>query len=207
MRHKSGSYNIEIYSDSTYTLNSVDNVHSYKIIHTDPSIYGCVHYGIKIYEDDEEINSALIIADGGGTSPHEQSVIYEDDRVIICCSNSLFCLSIPELKILWKVEAHTATCYKVFSYKGTYIVHGELGISRISHNGEIMWSTRNSDIYYSLNPEDEIKLTDKSIEIRGANNYLYTFDYDSNPIEKGSRDSKPNSTWQTIIEYISSLKI
>jgi hypothetical protein len=58
-------------------------------------------------------------------------MIIEDKRLLICCSDSIFCLSIPDLTLLWRTRADEATCFEILKYQDSYIVHGELEILRL----------------------------------------------------------------------------
>ena len=64
---------------------------------------------------------------------------------MLCCT--LFCLSIPTLELLWRCQGDEATCFEVFSYKDSYIVHGEVQISRIDRDGNIKWQRSGADIF------------------------------------------------------------
>ena len=65
------------------------------------------------------------------------------------------------------------------------MVHGELEISRLSNDGQIVWQQSGADIFTTTNGhEDDFLLTDKCIIATDWNNKKYQFDFDGNSIIK-----------------------
>lgn len=138
---------------------------------------------IKVSLDDDHIKGALIGAVGGGTGVFENSFIAEPNRIVICCSDSIFCLSIPDLSLIWKTKADEVTCFEIFKYQSDYIVHGELDITRLGHDGQIIWKQGGADIFVCLDPKgDGFMLTDQYILAKDFENRKYKFDYNGNII-------------------------
>lgn len=174
-----GQYQIDIYRDETFTEGAVDNLHKYDFEYFDESDYIFpTMFGIKVFEDSKLLTSAIIGSIGGGTGIHKTSTIYEDTRLLICCSDSIFCLSIPDLKLLWKTHADQATCFEIYKYRDNYIVHGELEISRLDRDGQIVWQQSGADIFTTIDGRQDFELTDQLIVARDFENRVYKFDYD-----------------------------
>jgi hypothetical protein len=172
-------YQIDVYRDETFTKASADNLHTYDIEHFDESEYIFpTMFGIKVFKDDKLVKSAIIGSIGGGTGIHKNSVIYEDTRVLICCSDSIFCLSIPDLSLLWRTQADQACCFEIFKYQNDYIVHGELEISRLDKHGKILWQQSGADIFTTASGEHDFELTKDFIIATDFENKLYKFGYD-----------------------------
>ena len=174
-----GQYQIDVYRDETFTKASVDNLHMYDIEHFDESeyIYPTM-FGIKVWADNDLLKSAIIGSIGGGTGIHTTSVIYEKTRILICCSDSIFCLSIPDLTMIWRTEADQATCFEIYKYQDNYIVHGEFEISRLDENGTILWQQSGADIFTTISGRQDFQLADKFIIAVDFENRVYNFDYD-----------------------------
>ncbi|MBB6110356.1 hypothetical protein SAMN05421821_106164 [Mucilaginibacter lappiensis] len=129
------------------------------------------------------MNSALIGASGGGTAIHATGMIVEPEKLVICCSDSVFCMAIPTLLLQWKTKGDFATCFEVFKYKSDYIVHGEVEISRLSTDGDIIWQQSGADIFVTLDSnEAEFIITDDYILATDWENRKYKFDFDGNVI-------------------------
>ena len=176
-------YKITIYSDPTFTEGSVDNINNYDFVYFDESEYQSITvFGIKIFLENTLVKSAIIGSVGGGASIHENSIIIENDRILICCSSSVFCLSIPELSLLWQTKADQATCFEIFKYKDDYIIHGELEISKLDQNGKIVWQQGGRDIFTTLDGNDNFKITDEYIFATDWGNRNYKFDFDGHLI-------------------------
>jgi hypothetical protein len=174
-----GQYKIDIYRDEKFSKGSVDNLHKYDIEHFDESEYVFpTMFGIKVYKDNNLLTSAIIGSTSGGTGIHKTSVIYEDARLLICCSDSIFCLSIPDLKLFWQTKADQATCFEIYKYQDSYIVHGELEISRLDKNGKIIWQQGGADIFTTIDGRQDFELTDNFIIATDFENRVYKFDYE-----------------------------
>ncbi|MEN2402930.1 hypothetical protein GKZ90_0024300 [Flavobacterium sp. MC2016-06] len=78
------NFEIEIFDDPTYTLNSVNNLKDYKMVYTDlvSQFHPACQHSITINENDLEISSAVIIETGGATGIHDNSFIIEDDFLV-----------------------------------------------------------------------------------------------------------------------------
>lgn len=184
-----GKYQIKIFHDQNFKQGSADNSHQYDFEYFHESDFVCpTIFGIKIYEGDNLLKSAVIGSIGGGTSIHKNSTILESDRLLICCSDSLFCLSIPDLELLWRTQADPATCFQVFKYQDSYIVHGEIEISRLGNDGKIIWQQSGADIFMINDGTESVELTANFIIATDWENRKYKFDY-------GGRDITDKHNW------------
>ena len=77
------------------------------------------------------LKSVIVGSVGGRTTNHKDAIIFEDTRFLICCSDTVLCLSIPDLTLPWRTQADQATCLEIFKYQDSYRVPGELEISRL----------------------------------------------------------------------------
>jgi len=171
-------YRIDIYDDQTFTEGSADNVNVYDFVYFDKSDYQFPSvYGIKVFQGDTLVKSAVIGSNGGGTAIHDTSTIIENDRLLVCCSNTIFCLSIPDLTLLWRTQADQATCFEIYKYKDSYIIHGELEITRLDKDGKILWQQSGADIFTTLDGKDSFAVTDNYILATDWGNRKYKFDF------------------------------
>ncbi len=181
--HTIGQYQIDIYRDETFTKGSANNLHTYEIEHFDESEYIFpTMFGIKAFKDNNLLSSAIVGSIGGGTGIDKTSVLYEDTRLIICCSDSIFCLSIPNLTLLWRTQADQACCFEIYRYQDSYIVHGEFEISRLDKNGRVIWQRSGSDIFTTVSGKDDFKLKETFIIATDFVDRIYKFDYDGNDL-------------------------
>lgn len=185
MRTITGQYEIEIQKDDMFSINSVDSHFVYKNIYFTPSDYVLpTKIGLKIFEKEELISSAIIGSIGGGTGIHDTSQIIENDKLIICCSDSVFCLSIPDLNLIWKTQADQATCFEIFKLQDSFIVHGEMEITRLDSNGNILWQNGGADIFTTEKGVDDFEITDSFIRATDWENKTYKFSFDGKQIEE-----------------------
>lgn len=181
MKYTTTKYHIELYEDETFTDDSVDYTNQYDFVYFENSPYQMTSvYGIKVFQDGALIKCAIIGATGGATAIRENSAIIETDRLLICCSDTVFCLSIPDLALLWRQQTDFATCFEIHKYQDSYIVRGELEISRLNHDGKILWQQGGADIFITVSGEQIFELTTHCITVNDFGNRLYKFDYDGN---------------------------
>ena len=178
MRVRYKDYTIDIIDDSNYTLNSADNIVTYDkeyfdgMTNTD-RVYPTSKHGIRISRNGDELVSAIICEIGGATTVHENSVLVTNDLILICCCDKVYSLSIPGLEINWKRRLDPATCFSIYPFKGDFIVHGELQITRIGIEGNEKWRFGARDIFVTPDGKDSIKFTTDKIELRDWEGYEY----------------------------------
>ena len=185
MKHyTTDKYRIDIYDEQTFTEGSADNVNEYDLVYFDKSDYQFTSvYGIKVFQGDRLIKSAIIGSIGGKTAIHNTSTIIENDRLLVFCSDTIFCLSIPDLTLLWRTQADLATCFEIYKYKDSYIIHGELEITRLDKDGKILWQQGGADIFTTLDGKESFSITDNYILVTDWENRKYKFDFDGQLIE------------------------
>ncbi|CAM4030396.1 Urease accessory protein UreD [Flavobacterium branchiophilum] len=170
------NYEIELFEEQNYTLNSADNLRFYNKIyfegkHQEDRFYPNNKLAIIVKEFEIEISSALICEIGGQNSVFKNSFIIEDDKIWIRVCNKIYCLEIPNLEIQWNREFDFATVFSFVKIENDFITHGELEIKRITRNGEIVWSFAGRDIWVNIEGKAELKI---------ENDTIILFDFESN---------------------------
>lgn len=184
---KISSYNdftIEVFDDPTYKYESADNVHDYKNAYfgKDAQEYPASKHGIRILKDGDETNSCVIIGSAGATGIHENSFLIDNDQLVICCCNTIFCLSLPDLSLRWSTIADWSTCFSIHKLESDYIVHGEMVITRLSPGGKIIWEYGGRDIFVSIDSEG-FQINTDHIEVLDFYNMKYKIGFDGKSID------------------------
>lgn len=174
-------YRIKIVNAKHYTLNSADNIESYDIEYYQDYFNGDRHYptskhGIRIFENDEEIRSAVVCKIGGATGIHEESALIIGNNLYLCCCDNIYCLSIPDLDLKWNKRLDPTTCFGIYPFKGDLIIHGELQISRIDLNGNQKWTFGVRDIFVTQDESDSVKIEENKIHLKDWEGYEYIID-------------------------------
>jgi hypothetical protein len=170
-------YLLEIFNDDTYTIGTVDNVNKYEIEYIiDKSDYLSNKLAIKINKDEIQISSAIIFESGGTTRPSDKSYLIKNDSLAICCGNMIYSVRIPDLKINWKAELDTVTCFAIYDFEDDFIIHGECEISRVTDAGHIKWQFSAKDIFVNLNGRKEFDIQNGLIKLVDFGDDEYVLD-------------------------------
>lgn len=175
---------VEVYDDPTYKVGSSDNNSIYlkHYFSNNGSEYPTSKHGVKIYREEEETNNCIVIGSGGATGVYPNSSTIDNDQLLICCCNTIFCLSIPELELKWATQPDQATCFSIYKFQDDYIVHGEIEISRLDKEGNIKWQFSGSDIFVSFDSDDAFKLNADHIALTDFYNMKYKLDFNGKTI-------------------------
>lgn len=177
------NYEIEVFDEPNYTLNSVDNLRDYKKVffegkHQEDRFYPTSKHAIIVKEFETEISSAIICEMGGATGISEKSFIIENDKIWICVCNKIYCLEIPTLELKWSKKIDFVTTFSIQKIENDFIVHGELEIKRITQSGETIWSFGGRDIWVNIEGKTELNIENDRIRLFDfeSNEYLINFD-------------------------------
>lgn len=170
---------IEVLDEPTYEFGSRDNNFNYlkHYFGEDATISPTSKHGIKIYQDDQIIDSCIIIGSGGSTGIYQNSSLLNNDQLLLCCCNTIFCLKLPNLELEWKTKADLFTCFKIFKHQDDYIIHGELLISKLDKEGNIKWEFGGNDIFVSIDNEIDFKIENDGILLSDFENTKYKIDF------------------------------
>ena len=171
-------FEIQVDDDLSYTHNSADNIMSYDKAYIDDDKYYQPNskHGIRVFENETLISSAIICESGGITSIHDRLFVVFGDAIFICCSDTVYALTIPHLELKWRKKLDSATCFEIYSFEGDLIVHGEISISRVTPEGEIKWEFSARDIFVNLNGHKEFEIIGGQIKLVDFENYEYILD-------------------------------
>ncbi len=172
---------IKFYNETDYKFDSNDNIKTYrkKFINGDKTSLTSL-IGIELFEDDKLKSSCLIGSEGGGTGITGNSTLISYGGLVVCCSNTVFKLTIPDLNLEWETVADSATCFGIHYLDTDYVVHGELEISRLDKDGKIIWQKGGRDIWTTAEAFDDFAVYDNYILATDWDYNRYKFDFDGN---------------------------
>ena len=175
---------IEVFDTPAYSFDSSENTNTYLNVYfgDDGRELPVSKHGIKVYKANKEINSCLIIGSGGATGVQKNSTLLDHDQLLVCCCNTVFCLTLPDLYLKWQTKADTATCFQIFKLENDYVVHGELEITRIDRDGNIQWQFSGADIFVSIDGQKEFIISGNYIMLSDFSNHKYKIDFQGKQI-------------------------
>ncbi len=172
-----GKYRLTIADDPTHTVGSADNVHIYDHeyhlddAHDEYAVTSC--HAVRVFDDNELIAASILMAGRGASSIHEHSAIIHNQSCVIAVGPFLASLKIATLELEWTTQTDWATCFGVYHSEKhhCFISHGELEISRVSYNGQLVWQTSGADIF-----TNGISIREDSVHVVDFNNMEYILD-------------------------------
>jgi len=131
----------------------------------------CQH-GVTIETLDNQFS---IILNGfeGATGIHKNSFVVNQTNIYICVSNTIFCLDLDTLNVIWHTKVDQVTCFGVYLVKDHLIVHGEISISSISLSGKINWQQSGEDIFTTIDGKEDFEIKEELIQVKDFNNKKY----------------------------------
>ena len=171
---------IEIFNDSAFTQHN-DSPTEYENIYEleeDKEFQSSSQHAITIYDGQSQRSSAILLGSSGATSVDDNTAFIHKDNLIIRCSNAIFSLTLPRLKLNWITKADPITCFGVYEYKQTYITHGELFVCRLDTNGNVIWEFGGEDIFLKLDGENCFFMEEDSIILKDFSGVIYKIDYE-----------------------------
>ena len=144
---------IRVFNDADHNLSSTDNINTYfkRYFGISGESHPVSMRGIKVYRDEDVVNSCILVASGGVTGVTSLSSCLEDDQLLVCCCDTVFCLTPDTLNLLWQVQGDPVTCFGIYKIHQDYLIHGELEVTRIDKSGSIKWRFSGSDIFVTTN--------------------------------------------------------
>lgn len=164
---------VEIVNEPTYTFRSMDNTRKYQV-EVDLARDGYMSSVHGVLLNGEPL--VVIGAGGGASGVHPHSAIAIDDQIYVAVGDSVVCLSLAPLQIVWSTQVDSATCFGVHYQRerSALLTHGELEIARIDGAGKIVWRASGADIFSEgFNLERDAAM---AVDFNGD---VYRFDYET----------------------------
>ena len=172
-------YSIGLRNETSYNPDSADNATVYSQFYQENphknDNYPTKH-GILLLKDGKLKNSVCVSSGGGATGIHPRCSVLDGNSFLICCADSIFCLNLPDLHLNWITKADQATCFGIYRYKNSYIVHGELEISRLDKDGNIIWQFSGFDIFTTPEGPDVLRINGNIIKASSWDGITYLID-------------------------------
>jgi hypothetical protein len=184
---------IEIINDTTYKTESTDNNFAYDLVYKDEDAgkYQSSNHAVKIFRDGQLIKSAIVCAVGGSTTIHDNSAVIKDHDLYIVCADKVFSLSLPDLQLRWIMRADQATCFGIYKADNGLFTHGELSVTRLGTDGQIIWQTGLRDIIVTVDSDkDSFIMHDDYIELEDFLRNNYKLDFNGRFIEETLSDTQ-----------------
>lgn len=179
LRTSYNDFEILLLSETLYSADSIDNSKTYDQIHQDGRYDNYLYltrHGIKIFKDDEQVNSALVVSNGGIAGINKTSSLIDNHKLLICCGHSVFCLTLPDLYLSWRTIGDSATCFEIFKHQNDFIIHSELEISKHDNAGQVIWSFSGDDIFTTVTGQNDFKIIEDIVHATNWENSVFEID-------------------------------
>ncbi len=150
MKIDNQQFEIEIIDEPCYSASSTDNIRKYsKEYLLGEDFRNAPRFGIFVKNSDGFENSCFILGNSIGHPTHDNMAVVVGKNLFVSIGNLVCCFDIPSLTLVWHREVDTGISYSVHVSpdKKGIISHGELEITKVSFDGEIIWSVSGKDIF------------------------------------------------------------
>ncbi len=169
------SHVIEVVDDPSYTFGSVDNRTHYgrAQVLDDPKFQLTSQHAVIARLNETPAASVIFGATGGASGVHQRSLAIHEDLGFLAVGPFIVCFELPNLTTRWIREVDSATCFGIHICPDgvSLISHGELEISRLKLDGNILWQAGGRDIFTG-----ELMLDDLGVHVEDFNGDSYLFD-------------------------------
>ena len=157
------------------------------------------HY-IVVKELGIEISNITIYESNSASGIYEDTFAVTDNKLLVISGNEIYCLEIPSLKLIWHKEFDQAANFALYKLEEDFIIYGEIGIFRITKEGEIIWSFGGRDIWVNIENKNPFNIESDKIRLFDFESNEYVLDFDGNVIEDNPRViiSKTKRKWWQI---------
>lgn len=181
---KSSSCKLTIFNEPAYTEGSADNLRRYdKVYNFSKEFRPSSLHGVNVDADGHSY-SCIVLAGGGASGVHAHSAAINGSECYIAVGDMVCCLTLPGLELKWATQADSATCFGVYfsSKHQCLLIHGELGISRLTLSGEIKWSAGGADIF-----TEGFSIYDDQVEAIDFDHRKYCFNIETGREEEANK--------------------
>ena len=190
MKLRNESYEVTVTIDPTYTFGSADNVRYYEhVLVADPLEKGDYYttFCIRILSGEREYTMALI---GGNTDDDSECAVLEGDVLTILSGDIITGIDLAKRRIVRsKKLPHSLFNYALFRIPGGLAVYGELEITGLDREYNVIWQRGARDIINSFQIlEDRIEYSD----ISGFDYVIY--------FDKALLSDRPNTALRRMTE-------
>lgn len=140
------------------------------------------HY-IVVKELGIEISNITIYESNSASGIYEDTFAVTDNKLLVISGNEIYCLEIPSLKLIWHKEFDQAANFALYKLEEDFIIYGEIGIFRITKEGEIVWSFWGRDIWVNLEGKNPFSVENDKIRLFDFESNEYILDFNGNLIE------------------------
>ncbi|PBI89630.1 hypothetical protein BSF41_21670 [Flavobacterium sp. ACN2] len=140
------------------------------------------HY-IIVKELGIEISNITIYESNSASGIYEDTFAVTDNKLLVISGNEIYCLEIPSLKLIWHKEFDQAANFALYKLEEDFIIYGEIGIFRITKEGEIVWSFWGRDIWVNLKGKNPFSVENDKIRLFDFESNEYILDFNGNLIE------------------------
>lgn len=120
----------------------------------------------------QEVSSAILCENGGKAELTQHSFKLEEDQLWICVGDKMYGLDIPTLEVNWFSNIDFGTIHSINFFGGDLIIHGNMGLVRISKDGKVKWKFSEGNGVF-IPGEGRLKIFEKHIEVIDGNDQKY----------------------------------
>ncbi len=172
---------IEVIISALETLKPISDTNFDDIIGYINNKYGQRHI-IEQRDVNGSIKRALIINEGSHVPLSIDSMLHKDEAIYFCSGKFVCKWHVTQMILMWRIELDFTSCFtiKFLDNGSSILVSGELTLSKIDLEGNILWSYSGSDIFVTKDGKVGAKIIENQIYIADWNDTWHVLDFEGN---------------------------
>lgn len=147
------------------------------------------------------VSACLLGATGEASDVSNLTVLKCDEYILVACADSVFCLSLPDLNLIWKQKVDVVTCLGIYKIGLKYLIHGAFEISLLDEAGNRLWYLSSKGVSWDFYNGFKVLETEQGhFKVWDWDQRLYRFDYDGKLLNGPEEVSLEIPVLESVIE-------
>ncbi len=182
-REAHGSHVVQLVDEPEYAFGSRGNRPRYEReeVLGDARFELSSRHALICMRDGAPFASVIFGAVGGASGVHEHSLVLQGDLGFLAIGAFIACVELPSLETRWVREVDAATCFgaHVCPDGESLVSHGELVISRLTLDGEVLWQAGGRDIFTG-----DLRVSEAAVHVEDDSGDVYSFELETGAVRR-----------------------
>ena len=183
---KNDEFTVEITTDASYEIGSLNNKLYDIVLNPDNYLAGKDHFykvlSISVESKDRKISIAMI---GSYYTVEADCAVLRENTLTVLQDDRITQINMADGTVLKSKEAGYLGCnFGIYQVKQGFLIYGELNITLLDHNLNKKWMFSGRDIFVSISGKESFKISEQSIQLYDFQDNYYELDFGGRVIKE-----------------------